>query len=264
MEATFGLREPCEADAVAQLVDLQRKAGEYLRGDGQPAEDELFFATQNARLIVNAEAYYRAMFRAGRDSTWNLRDTHMADTLDALDEHLTRKQGEPAKIVVWAHNSHLGDARATEMGEERNEVNLGQLTRQRHGRDTFLVGLSTYTGTVTAANDWDGPAETKRVLPGLHGSLEALLHDAGGGSNFWLDLRDDARLRHALEAPRLERAIGVIYRPQTERWSHYFHCRAAEQFDALLHFDETRALQPLDRTPGTEEGELPDTYPSGT
>ncbi len=263
MEAAFGLREPCEDDAIQQLVELQRKASDYANRDGEPVEDELFFATQNARLVVNAEAYYRAMFRAGRESTWNLRDTHMADTLDALDEHLTRRHGEPAKIVVWAHNSHLGDARATEMGQDRNELNLGQLTRERHGLESFTLGLTTYTGTVTAATDWDGPAETKRVQPGLHGSLESVLHQAGGGKNFWLDLRDDDTLRKGLREPILERAIGVIYRPQTERWSHYFHCKVAEQFDALLHFDETNALQPLDRNSGTEEGELPDTFPSG-
>jgi erythromycin esterase-like protein len=264
MEAAFGLREPCEDDAIRQLVELQRKAGEYANRDGETAEDELFFATQNARLVVNAEAYYRAMFRAGRESTWNLRDTHMADTLDALEQHLSQRHGEPAKIVVWAHNSHLGDARATEMGEDRSELNLGQLTRERHGAETFIIGLTTYTGTVTAADDWDGPAEFKRVQPGLHGSLEALLHDAGNGTNFWLDLRGDADLRASLREPRLERAIGVIYRPQTERWSHYFNSRVADQFDALLHFDETTALQPLDRSSGSEEGGLPDTYPSGT
>jgi erythromycin esterase-like protein len=263
MEATFGIREPCEDDAIAQLVELQRKAGEYARRDGVMAGDGLFFATQNARLVVNAEAYYRAMFRAGRDSTWNLRDTHMADTLDALEQHLTERHGQPAKIVVWAHNSHLGDARATEMGEELGELNLGQLARQRHGKDTFIVGLTTYTGTVTAASDWDGPAMTKRVRPGLPDSLESLLHEAGDGSNFWLDLRGDSRLRTFLEAPLLERAIGVIYRPKTERGSHYFHCRVADQFDALLHFDQTSALQPLDLDSGSEEGELPDMYPSG-
>ena len=149
------------------------------------------------------------------------------------------------------------------MGEERSELNLGQLTRQRHGKDTFIVGLTTHSGTVTAASDWDGPSFTKRVRPGLPDSLESLLHEAGDGSDFFLDLRGDNRLRTALKSPRLERAIGVIYRPKTERWSHYYHCRVAEQFDALLHFDQTSALQPLDRESGTEEGELPDTFPSG-
>jgi erythromycin esterase-like protein len=263
METSFGIREPCADEAVAQLVELMRRAGEYTEHDGPVAGDEYFFAEQNARLVVNAEMYYRAMFHAGRDSTWNLRDTHMADTLDALEQHLTQRHGEPAKIVVWAHNSHLGDARATDMGEERGELNLGQLTRERHGREAFLIGFSTYTGTVTAAQDWDGPAQRKRVRPGMAGSVEELMHEAGEGRDFWLDLRDDARLREALKTPRLERAIGVLYRPQTERWSHYFHCRVAEQFDALLHFDETSALQPLDRTPGWQEGELPDTYPTG-
>jgi erythromycin esterase-like protein len=172
----FGGAEPCEEEVVAQLTELLRRAGTYAAQDGPRSEDEYFFAEQNARLVVNAEEYYRAMYRSGRDNTWNLRDTHMADTLDALEAHLSKRQGEPAKIVVWAHNSHLGDARATEMATDRNELNLGQLTRQRHPNETFLVGFSTYTGTVTAANNWDEPCERKRVRPALPGSVEDLLH----------------------------------------------------------------------------------------
>jgi erythromycin esterase-like protein len=158
MEASFGVREPCEDEVIAQLVELLRRSGDYAHRDGGgEAEDEFFFAEQNARLVVDAEAYYRGMFRGGRDDTWNRRDTHMADTLDALDRHLTRRSGGPAKIVVWAHNSHLGDARATDMGWERDELNLGQLARTRHTGETFIVGFTTYTGTVTAANDWGSP-----------------------------------------------------------------------------------------------------------
>ena len=262
MEASFGVREPCEEEVVGQLVDLLRQAGNYAQRDGERAEDEFFFAEQNARLIVDAEAYYRAMFGGGRDKTWNLRDTHMADTLDALDAHLTRRHGAPARIVVWAHNSHLGDARATEMGWERDELNLGQLTRERHPGETFLVGFSTYTGTVTAADDWGESPRRMRVRPALPDSVEALMHEAGEGSDFLLDLRstNDA-LRATLARPLLERAIGVIYRPQTERWSHYFHVHLTEQFDALLHLDVTEALEPLDRKPGWDKGA--DTFPSG-
>jgi erythromycin esterase-like protein len=258
--ASFDVNESCEEEAIAQLIELLRQRGEYARRDGA-AEDEFFFAEQNARLVVNAEEYYRAMFRGGRDNTWNLRDTHMANTLDALAAHLSQRYGTSAKIVVWAHNSHLGDARATEMGQERGELNLGQLTRQRHGRDAFLIGLTTYSGTVTAATDWGGDAERKRVRRGLPGSIEALFHEAGAG-DFLLDLRDE-RLRAALREERLERAIGVIYRPDTERWSHYFHTRLPAQFDAVLHFDETRAVEPLERTPAWETGEPPETYPTG-
>jgi erythromycin esterase-like protein len=256
--------EPCEDEALAELLDLQKRAGDYANRDGQVAEDEYFFAEQNARLVVDAERYYRAMFRGGRDNTWNLRDTHMADSLDALAEHLTRQNnGTPAKIVVWAHNSHLGDARATEMGR-RGELNLGQLVRERHGRDdTINIGFSTYHGSVTAASDWGGAAERKRVRPGMAGSYEALFHEAGGGTDFLLDLRSDRALADALREPRLERAIGVIYKPETERWSHYFQASLSEQFDAVLHFDETRAVEPLEQTPTWETGEPPETFPSG-
>src|SRR5213078_5002652 len=161
--AGSGVRESCEDAVVEQLLDLQRR-------DGRVASDEFFFAEQNARLIKNAEEYYRSMFR-GRVSSWNLRDQHMSDTLDALFNHLSHHEGD-AKIVVWAHNSHLGDARATQMGDI-GELNLGQLTRDRYGRETVLIGFSTYSGTVTAASDWDNPAERKRVRTGLPNSYEA-------------------------------------------------------------------------------------------
>ena len=256
--AYLGASEPCEDEAVAQLVEMYRRAGEYANRDGQVAEEEFFQAQQNARLVKNAEEYYRSMFR-GRDTSWNLRDTHMAETLDALVAHLSR-HGQPAKVVVWEHNSHLGDARATEMGE-RGELNVGQLARERYGREAFLVGFSTYHGTVTAASDWGGDAERKRVRPALAESYEALFHETGI-PDFLLDLRD-GETRKALRGPRLERAIGVIYRPETERWSHYFEARLPDQFDAVLHFDETRAVEPLERSPGWETGEPPETFPSG-
>jgi erythromycin esterase-like protein len=262
--ATYlGADEPCEEGVVSQLVDLHRRAAELQAGDGGEAGDELFYAQQNARLVVNAEEYYRSMFR-GRDTSWNLRDTHMAQTLDALVAHLEKQGCGPAKVVVWAHNSHLGDARATEMSE-RGELNVGQLVREHYDRDAVLVGFSTHSGTVTAASDWGEPAERKRVRPALEGSVEALLHETGtatGTPDFLLNLRDP-QASDALREPRLERAIGVIYRPETERWSHYFHARVAQQFDVLLHFDETSAVEPLERTSGWETGEPPETYPTG-
>ncbi len=259
-----GTAEPCEDEVVEQLVELQRRAAELAGRDGRVAEDEHFHAEQNARLVKNAEEYYRAMFR-GRVSSWNLRDRHMAETLDALVAHLDREGGR-AKVVLWAHNSHLGDARATEMGEG-GEWNVGQLVRERYDADAVLVGFSTYTGTVTAADDWDEPPKRKRVRPALPGSYEALFHEVGhevGLPDFLLPLRGgDDKVVEGLRAPRLERAIGVIYRPETERFSHYFHARLSEQFDALLHFDETRAVEPLEPDAGWASGEPPETFPSG-
>ncbi len=182
----------------------------------------------------------------------------MAETLDALLAHLDR-HGHRNKVVLWAHNSHLGDARATEMGE-MGELNVGQLVRERYGDEAFLVGFSTYTGTVTAASDWGGPAELKRVRPGLPGSYEALFHEAGL-PRFLLPLHD-RRVEEPLRQRRLERAIGVIYRPETERMSHYFHARLPDQFDAMLHFDQTRAVEPLERTARWQTDELQETFPS--
>jgi erythromycin esterase-like protein len=241
--------EPCEQQVVEQLLELQ----EMTAGAGRdPGGDAHFFAEQNARLVVNAEAYYRAMYRGGVES-WNLRDRHMAQTLDALTEHLQRDSGR-AKVVVWAHNSHLGDARATELGQA-GELNVGQLVRERAGDRALLVGFTTYSGTVTAASDWGGPAERKRVRRALPGSWEEQLHEAGT-PRFLLDPSQ-------LHGRRLERAIGVVYRPEAERISHYFHARIADQFDALIHIDQTSALEPLEISSEWERGELPETYPTG-
>lgn len=253
--ASFGLSKSCENEAIGQWMEMRRRAADLAKRDGRVARDAFFFAEQNARLVKNAEEYYRAMFHE-RVSSWNLRDSHMAETLEALAHHL----GPKSKIVVWAHNSHLGDARATELGHQ-GELNLGQLVRERHGKEATLVGFSTYTGTVTAASGWDNPAERKRVRPALAGSYEALFHESGAG-NFLLCLRGNGKIATLLQEPRLERAIGVIYLPQTERASHYFHAQLADQFDAVLHYDETRAVEPLERTVEWEAGEVPETYPS--
>lgn len=256
---SFGLAKSCEEEVVAQLVELRHRAAEYASRDGRVAEDDYFFAEQNALVVKNSEEYYRSMFR-GRASSWNLRDRHMAATLESLAAFLER-QYQRSKIVVWEHNSHLGDARATEMGE-RGELNVGQLVRERHGGEAVLVGLSTYQGTVTAASDWDAPAERKQVRPALAGSCEALFHDAGL-PRFLLNLRNYDEATAALKEARLTRAIGVIYRPETERASHYFYARLPDQFDAVLYFDETRAVEPLERTAHWEAGEAPETFPSG-
>lgn len=259
--AGYNLSESCEKEVVNQLTDLQQHITDYAKRDGQLAEDEFFYAEQNARLARNAEEYYRTMF-SGRVSSWNLRDRHMAETLDALVEHLDRQRAGSTKVVVWEHNSHLGDARATSMSRE-GELNVGQLVRERHEREAVLVGFSTYTGTVTAASNWDAPFERKRVRPALEGSYEALFHESGL-KNFLLTLQDERNIVKDLRRQRLERAIGVIYLPQRERISHYFQARLPEQFDALIHFDETRAVEPLDRTNlwETGEGETPEAFPS--
>lgn len=258
---SLGIAEPCEEEVIQQLLELQRRAAELAQRDGRIAEDEFFSAEQNARIAKNAERYYRAMFR-GRVSSWNLRDQHMAETLDELANYLDRQAGPGrSKIVVWAHNSHLGDARATAMGET-GEINLGQLVRENHGPSAFLIGFSTYHGTVSAASDWGAPVERKRVRPGLPDSYELLFHQVAVPA-FWLDLRPRDEVIGGLNAPRLQRAIGVIYRPETERWSHYFHARVADQFDLMIHLDETRAVEPLERTAEWEAGEAPETFPFG-
>ena len=251
-----GVAETCEQAVVEQLIELRRKYDEANTHTDEREAEELFFAEQNARLVRNAERYYRSMFR-GRASSWNLRDSHMAETLNAL---VTRLDSGATKVVVWAHNSHLGDARATEMSE-RGEHNVGQLVRERIASDAFLIGFSTYSGSVTAASDWGEPGERRHVRPGLGGSYEELFHKVGL-PQFWLDLREQTRANELLKKSRLQRAIGVIYAPATERWSHYFHARVTEQFDVMIHLDETTALQPLEISGTLVTGELPDTFPS--
>ena len=255
--ASYGIAPSCEDEVVQQLRELNLVAAKATPGSGIE-RDELFFAQQNARLVRNAEEYYRTMFR-GRVSSWNLRDSHMAETLQALDRHLAAS-GTPPKLAVWAHNSHLGDASATEMGDQ-GEWNLGQLTRDRHGADAVLVGFSTHRGWVTAATEWDDPPQRKRVRDGLEGSWEDLFHRCGL-DRAMLVLRGNEAVRTLAMQRRLQRAIGVIYRPETERMSHYFDTTLAEQFDAMIHIDETNALPPLDARE-VHAGEAPETYPSG-
>ena len=257
--AGFRMTESCEDAVVKNLVELRRKAMEYLQRDGQVAADAYFCAEQNALVVRNAEEYYRNMFRR-EVSSWNLRDTHMMESLVRLAIHLSNHR-PPAKIIVWAHNSHLGDARATQMGE-RGELNLGQLVREHFGKEAVSIGFTTYDGTVTAASDWDGAAERKNVRPGHPDSYEALFHNVDV-PNFFLNLRADVGLASHLRGERLERAIGVIYRPETELISHYFHARLPDQFDAILHYDHTRAVEPLERTAEWEMGEVEETFPSG-
>ena len=259
--AGFGASQSCEDEVVAQLAEMQRRGVSATEGRAAAASDEHFYAMQNARLVKNAEEYYRTMFR-GRVSSWNLRDRHMAQTLEALDAHLSRDS--PAKIVVWEHNSHIGDARATQMGAI-GEWTLGQLVRERYDAESVLVGFTTHHGTVIAASDWGGPALRKRVRPALPDSYEDLFHRAAI-DRFLLPLRGDNPATRGLRAARLERAIGVIYLPETERASHYFDATLPRQFDAVIHCDETSALEPLeavDKPASVPSDEAPEAYPTG-
>ncbi len=258
---SLGLSEDCEVQVLQQLSELAADFERHLRHDGTAEEDELFYAQQNARVVKNAESYYRIMYQ-GRTDSWNQRDTHMADTLEALVAHLGRRRGGQAKVVVWAHNSHVGDARAT-IWSERGQLNLGQLMRQRihGGGEVFLLGFTTHSGTVAAAADWDAPVERKQLRPSRHASVERLLHECGLGM-FMLPLAGDRRLRNAMAGGRLERAVGVVYRPETELLSHYFRVLLPRQFDAVVHVDHTRALHPLD-APDDWRADEEETFPSG-
>jgi erythromycin esterase-like protein len=256
---SLGISETCKADVVKQLLALQTKAAEYRSHDGVAAEDEFFFAQQNAVLVRNAEEYYRTMF-AGRVSSWNVRDRHMFETLQALLTHLGRK-GSDARVVVWAHNSHLGDARATEMSKW-GELNLGQLVRENYGEGAVNIGFTTYTGTVMAADNWDETGRIMKVRPGMRGSYEDLFHREGEKA-FLVPIRGYTENVRLLSEPRLERAIGVIYRPESERASHYFEARLAQQFDTVIHLDTTRALATIGRGIEPVPEEAPETFPSG-
>ncbi|AXK73111.1 erythromycin esterase family protein [Lysobacter sp. TY2-98] len=241
----------CETAVVAMLRDMLEKRLEFARRDGADA----FEAEQNARLVANAENYYRAMYRGAAES-WNVRDAHMAETL----LQVLRARGETSRAVVWAHNSHIGDARFTEMGRERGEFNLGQLCREHFGDDAALIGFGTHTGTVAAASDWDSPMRVMQVKPSMTGSVEQQFFDAGEPCGV-LHLRGaDVALRRELDAERLERFIGVIYRPDTERWSHYAEVSLPRQFDAYVWFETTHAVDALE---GPHAGGVPETYPFG-
>jgi erythromycin esterase-like protein len=259
LAAKMGLSPTCEDAVVNELVELRLRETQYLRRDGRTAVDEFFSAEQNALVVKNAERYYRAMFQR-EISSWNLRDQHMMEMLQAIVTHFDEQQASP-KIVVWAHNSHLGNARATQMSW-RGELNLGQLVRERFGHHAVLIGFTTHTGTVTAASDWDAPAERKRVRPSMEGSYESLFHQTERPA-FWLDFDKPPEVAMDLRGERLERAIGVIYLPGTERQSHYFTAHLPDQFDAVLHFDHTRAVEPLEHTADWVSGEMEETYPTG-
>jgi protein-L-isoaspartate(D-aspartate) O-methyltransferase len=249
--ALTGRYRECEEDVTSMLIDLLKKRQDYAPFDG----DRIFDAEQNAALIAAAEQYYRIMYYGSRAS-WNLRDTHMFSTLQRVLKH----RGLDAKAVVWAHNSHIGNAAATEMSA-RGELNIGQLCREEYGEQSYHIGFGTNDGTVAAASEWGGPLEIKHVRPAHAQSFERLFH-LSGVPNLLLPLRpaDQDALRTALSSPRLERAIGVIYRPETELASHYFEAVLPDQFDEYVWFDHTSAVTPIhaDSLAG-----MPDTYPFG-
>jgi len=241
----------CEEDVLATLQDLLRKRMDYSMADGE----RFFDAEQNARLVANAERYYRTMYYA-ENSSWNQRDQHMFDTLRSV----LAFRGPQSKAVIWEHNSHIGDARATQMSA-RGEFNIGQLVRQKYPDEAYLIGFGTDHGTVAAASEWGGPMEVKQVQPSHIDSYERLCHESKT-DNFLLPLSKPLQetTRNELLAERLERAIGVIYHPETELQSHYFYASLPRQFDEYIWFDETRAVEPLTRE--TTKG-MPDTFPFG-
>lgn len=250
--AAFALTAGREDEVTAQLVELRRRSGDLAGHNGEADPEDYLIAEQNARLALDAERYYRTLLEGGAASR-NVRNRHMGETLDRLTQIRPH-----AKTVVWAHNSHVGDARATEMAD-RGEVNLGQLARERFGDDVFLFGFTTYSGEVTASSAWDQPAVRTILRPALRDSYEALFHDTQIPA-FLLSLHGPI-IGPILDRPRLERAIGVVYLPESERVSHYLRCRLSAQFDAVIHLDRTRALVPFERTAAWPAGAMPETYP---
>lgn len=257
LAAGFGLDRGCEEAVLGQLLALRRRREDHLARDGLLREDEQFSAERNAVVAAEAEKYYRAMYH-GRPDSWNLRDRHMADTADALLEHL-RRRWPGGRLAIWAHNSHIGDASATDVAEQ-GQWNIGQLLRGRHPGRCCLTGFTTYQGTVSAASSWGGEVERKRVLPGRPGGVEDLLHRCGG--DFVLPL-DRCGPGTGLHDRLLERFIGVIYRPETELASHYYGAHLARQYDLAIHLDRTTALEPFERTPQWLRGAVPETWPHG-
>ena len=235
-------KKSCEKQVLEQFQEMEKRFNAWLGNSNRRRDEDLFSAYQNARVVKNGEAYYRLSFK-GNFSTWNLRDSHMAETLHALVGYLDAVGGPKSKMVVWAHNTHQGDARMTEMGE-KGELNVGHLMRQANDGNSVLVGFTTYTGEVMAASEWGEKGEIMKVRPALSGSYSRLFHETGV-PNFLLIFRGNERLTQELARPQLERAIGVVYNPETERQSHYFDARMSKQFDAVIHFDVTSAAKPL-------------------
>ncbi|GBG83615.1 hypothetical protein CBR_g37419 [Chara braunii] len=258
----YAASKNCEEEAIKQLMEVRDMAMAKARSDGFINDEEgFFYAEMNARLVLNAERYYREMFK-GRDAGWNLREGHMFETLEALMTHRTAKGHHPAKAVIWAHNWHVGDGRFMEMMTKRGELTLGQLIKERYSDNSYLIGLTTYEGTVAAASDWGDPVERKIVRPALPESYEALFHSIECPV-FFLDLKNE-EMAEDLRKRRLERAIGVIYRAASAAGlTHYFYAQLSGQFDGVMHFDKSDAVIPLEPTGGLFAVDVPETYPTG-
>lgn len=244
----------CKDEVIAELKKLEALEWQLVKDNKATAQDA-FYITQNARVIKNSESYYRSLF-INEVNNWNLRDTHMMETVEQII-NFHKNQRQNSKIIIWAHNSHIGNAAATQMST-RGELNIGQLAKEKYGGRAFNLGFTTYNGTVSAASDWHGPVERKIVRDALSGSYEDLFHSVGI-PEFLLAFED----KNSVPKKLLERAIGVIYAPQSERMSHYFYASLADQFDAVIHYDTTTALEPLEKTKLWIEGEVPETYPTG-
>jgi erythromycin esterase-like protein len=236
------VRSSCEERAAEQLAEMKQRYERWLAAPGRRRDDDLFSAYQNARAVKSAEAYYRQLYRR-EFSTWNLRDSHMAETIHEITRYFEALGAGRTKVAVWAHNTHQGDARMTQMGEA-GELNVGHLMRREHGAGAVLVGFTTYEGQVIAADEWGSQGRRMRIRPALEESYSALFHATGVGK-FLLNLRGGGEAAEVLARQRLERAIGVVYLPHTERQSHYFTARLSRQFDAVIHFDVTTAVEPL-------------------
>jgi erythromycin esterase-like protein len=237
--ATRDPRKACRTQAQAVLAEVRR-----LPVPADPVEAEIrFAAVRSAASVAAAEEYFRTA--SAGSLAWNVRDRHMADNVDEIAGHVAAIAGRPGKLVMWAHNSHVGDARATSAAD-RGELNLGQLMRQRHGEAAFLIGFLSHSGTVFAAPEWDSPGRRYDLRTALPGSHSALFHAAGLPA-FSLLIRGNAALSRALGEPMQQRAVGVVYSPSNERSAHYFRARLAAQFDAIIYFDRSRAVAPLRR-----------------
>ena len=255
----YGLREGCQEEAVRQLVELERTKYQNYQDDEILTKENFFSALQNARSVKSAEAYYRSMFELPSFS-WNLRDRHMFEMLASLINYFNSALRTPAKTIIWAHNSHIGNAAATEMAR-RKELNIGQLLKKKYGEQAFLLGFSTYKGTVTAAEEWGKSAKSMGVTPALEESWEHIFHQVS--TNQFSLFFDKQEVKNALDSisPKLQRAIGIIYKPETERYSHYFYSNISSQFDGIIHIDATTALSPLD-TASLKDEEPPETFPN--
>jgi erythromycin esterase-like protein len=257
--AMFGVTKSCEDEVVDQLIEFTKRVYQDLQENGS-AEDEFFYIKENTRLVKNAEKYYRSMF-VNKSSSWNVRDLHMIETLDHLVLYLNKKSNNPTKIVTWAHNSHVGDAKATEV-RIQGQLNIGQLAREKYGKKSLLIGFLTNSGSVTAASKWDGIVEQKSVLPALSYSYEQFFHNLNP-SNFLINFIAHDQIKKLIPSELLERAIGVIYLPENERESHYFRASLVKQFDIVIYIDTTSAIKPLEVTAIWHKGEVFETFPSG-